>query len=159
MSLTGKSVITVFTAVVSFSTIQVFAQSDSTTSSKLIILDNTTALVQPATQLNYIGEIKGRSYIKMTLRPLETTGSQTEETRGLEQYKGSYYESVSGKTYTLTGNFDTRTKTWNLKCYNNLKQYVSFFQGRETAEDVIEGVWKNKHQSLNFYLFRKDDKN
>ena len=159
MSLSGKSAITVLTAVVSFSTAQVFAQADSSASRKLIILDKTTTLIQPASALNYIGEIKGRSYIKLTLHPLEKRGAQTDETTGIEQYKGSYYESVSGKTYTLTGSFDPGTKIWNLKCYNSRKQYVSLFQGRETSEDVIEGVWKNKHQSLSFYLFKKDTQN
>lgn len=159
MSLSGKSVITVFTAVVSFSTVQVFAQSDSSASRKLIILDKTTTITQPASALNYIGEIKGRSYIKLTLHPLGKGGVQAGETTSIEQYKGSYYESVSGKTYTLTGSFDPGTKIWNLKCYNSRKQYVSLFQGRETSEGVIEGVWKNKHQGLTFYLFKKENKN
>ncbi|WP_374165489.1 hypothetical protein [Arcticibacter sp. MXS-1] len=108
--------------------------------------------------LNYIGEIKGRSYIKLSLEPVE--GQANENTVLTEiktkTFKGSYYEAASGKNYSVTATYEMSSQSWNIKSYNSRKQYVANFQGRETAEGVIEGAWKNKHENASFYLFKKE---
>ncbi len=105
--------------------------------------------------ISYIGEIKGRSYIKITLEPLREELLQSGKNKNLIQYKGACYEAANDKTYAVTATFNPEDGSWKIKCYNKYGQYVSFFQGRETSEESIEGTWKDKRQSLIFYLFKK----
>lgn len=118
---------------------------------EVIILNKNTPLKR-ATTLTYIGEIKGRSYIKIILEPVQTTlGSE------LMSVRGTCYEAATGKTHPISGTIDTETGSWNLKCLNNKKQTIYTFKGRENFEGTIEGDWKSKHAGLSFYLFKKDD--
>ncbi len=104
--------------------------------------------------ISYIGEIKGRSYIKITLEPVSEESLQPKD-KDMIQYKGACYEAANDKTYGVTATFNAEDGSWKIKCYNKYGQYVSLFQGRETSEECIEGSWKDKHQNLIFYLFKK----
>lgn len=118
---------------------------------EVIVLDKNTPLKR-ITTLTYIGEIKGRSYIKIILEPVQTTaGSETTSVRG------TCYEAATGKTLPVAGTIDRETGSWNLRCLNNKKQTIYTFKGRENFEGTIEGDWKSKHAGLSFYLFKKED--
>lgn len=118
---------------------------------EVIILDNNTPLKRPTT-LTYIGEIKGRSYIKIILEPVQKTeGSE------IMSVRGTCYEAASGKTHPMSGTIDPETGSWNLRCLNEKRQTIYTFKGRENFEGTIEGDWKSKHAGLSFYLFKKED--
>lgn len=117
---------------------------------EVIILDG-KAPSKKNTTLTYIGEIKGRSYIKILLEPLQTSA-----TSDLISVRGTCYEAASGKTYPISGSIDPETGSWSLKCLNHKKQTVYTFRGRENFEGTIEGDWKSKHAGLSFYLFKKE---
>ncbi|EOR94655.1 hypothetical protein ADIARSV_2253 [Arcticibacter svalbardensis MN12-7] len=59
----------------------------------------------------------------------------------------------------MSGDFNSQTRIWHLKCVNSKKQTIYTFQGRENYEGTIEGSFKAKGGSLAFYLFKKDDYN
>lgn len=107
--------------------------------------------------LTYIGEIKNRSYIKMTLVPAPGTKDQPEQ-KEQQLYKGSYYEAKNGKVYQLSAILNTARLTWEIKGYNVRRQYVCHFSGKENESGGIEGTWRNKSQTLPFYLFKKSEK-
>jgi len=119
---------------------------------EVIILDKNTPLKRTST-LTYIGEIKGRSYIKIILEPVQNTaGSETMSVRG------TCYEAASGKTHPMSGTIDPETGNWNLRCLNGKRQTIYTFKGRENFAGTIEGDWKSRHTGLSFYLFKKEDK-
>ncbi len=118
---------------------------------EVIILDKNTPLKRTTT-LTYIGEIKGRSYIKIILEPVQTTGGSE-----MISVRGTCYEAASGKTHPMAGTIDSETGSWNLRCLNNKRQTIYTFKGRENFEGTIEGDWKSKHAGLSFYLFKKED--
>ncbi len=109
-----------------------------------------------ATRLVYVGEIKGRSYIKMSLTPANDD-KDAPKADHLLYYKGSYYEAKSGKIYQLTVIYNTEKGTWEIKGYNTRRQYVCHFSGKDTENEGIDGTWRNKTSSLNFYLFKKNN--
>ena len=147
-----------FILVPSFLSLSVSAQQPAQADNNRAIILNGDSTPKPdPLELSYIGEIRQHSYIKITLRPVEGTGSEnpTTEKRSLQKYKGEYYEAVNGRTYKVEALFDSETRNWTIKCYNDKKQYVAYFQGRETLDETIEGSWKTKKRSLPFYLLRK----
>lgn len=117
---------------------------------EVIILDKNTPLKR-STTLTYIGEIKGRSYIKILLEPLQASATSDQI-----PVRGTCYEAASGKTYPVSGTIDPGTGDWNLRCLNTKKQTVYTFRGRENFEGTIEGNWKSRHAGLSFYLFKKE---
>ncbi len=125
----------------------------------VIILNDKTIIIRANKTLNYIGEIKGRSYIRIILDTDETpTRVDRENESDPLHYKGTCYEAASNKSYSITASYLSESQTWDIRCYNSRKQYVSNFHGRETSEGTIEGTWKNKHKAHTFYLFKKENK-
>lgn len=156
-STVGVLVIFLITELV-FSAGNLHAQQTGTDQKDVQVLDNNNQEISPSI-VNYIGEIKGHSYIKLTLYPLEQkVNDEGGEKDNHLHFKGSYYEAVNGKSYPVNVDFDSENRTWYIKCYNRRNQFIAAFQGRETSEDTIEGIWKSKNKSLTFYLFRKESK-
>lgn len=150
-----KIFIILITAVIALTGENAFAQQpESSTSGEVIILNDNIPVATTRT-LNYIGEIKGHSYIKITLEPVNSSAESPDKNSNMLEYKGAYYEAVNGKTYAVKGAYNSDDHSWYIKCYNKKGQFIYSFQGRETAEDIIEGTWKSKHRSATFYLFKK----
>ncbi len=101
----------------------------------------------------FVGEIKGRSYIKMSLQP-----ASARSTNVMILYRGAYYEAAKDRTYTLIGTFNTTNRVWYIKCFNAKKQCFASFQGREREDGYIDGTWQQFNQTLPFYLFKRDTK-
>lgn len=116
----------------------------------VIVLDKDTPLKREAS-VTYIGEIKGRTYVKIIFEQLAPADGS-----GLIPVRGTCYEAASGKTYPVSGTIDSENGIWNLKCLNNKKQTIYTFTGREDFEGTIEGNWKSRHTGLSFYLFKKE---
>lgn len=124
----------------------------------VIVLDDNTP-INRNTALNYIGEIRGRSYIKVILNPSELSELESNSSKSVILVKGTCYEAASGNTFIMNGDFNPQTRIWHLKCVNSKKQTIYTLQGRENYEGTIEGSFKAKHLNLTFYLFKKDDYN
>ena len=107
-----------------------------------------------ADRLVYLGEIKGKSYIKMSMCP--ANGKAFDDNTIIYTYKGRYYEAISGKTYPLIGYFDRGTHMWNIKSIGNHNKTIAIFSGKESREGEITGTWKNKEGIFNFYLRREN---
>ncbi|WP_256009021.1 hypothetical protein [Desertivirga xinjiangensis] len=105
-----------------------------------------------AQQLLYIGEIKGKSYIKIKLQPVHTPSIYGAGNSEVLKYKGSYYESVSGKFYPVTGDFDPELRTWTFICFNKDNQPIFSFSGKQAPDGGITGTWKSKNTTRLFYL-------
>ena len=136
----------------------VIAQNTTNPQKDVIVLDGNSQRNRN-TSLNYIGEIKGRSYIKVILNPLMGNESQSSSTNDIIWVKGTCYEAASGNTFVMDGNFNPQTRIWKLKCINSQKQTIYTFHGRENYEGTIEGSFEVKRRTLAFYLFKKDDYN
>ena len=132
------------------------AQNNTDSQQDVIVLNNNTH-IQRNTSLNYIGEIKGRSYIKVILTPSQSTDLEANYTDIPVLFKGTFYEAASGNTFVMNGDFNPQTRIWHLKCFNSKKQTIYIFQGRENYEGTIEGSFKAKRGSLSFYLFKKEE--
>lgn len=106
-----------------------------------------------ADELAFIGEVKGRSYIKVVLHPVKSLSStDVNEIDATLNYRGSYYESVSGKKYVLTASFTPQSREWTFRCFNPNNQAVYFFKGKQKPDGSIEGTWKSSHSTHAFYL-------
>lgn len=106
----------------------------------------------------YIGEIKGRSYIKLSLRPVRDDDKLPEpRLKNKPQFYGSCYEAASNKFYELVGTYNSDTRAWEIKGYNIRRQYVCLFSGRQDADGNIDGTWKNKRSVHSFYVYGKSD--
>lgn len=117
------------------------------------------SLKKEQTPVLYIGEIKGRSYVKISLRPSRPDDKLKEPTTpNTSQYYGSCYEAASNKVYELTASYYEETGKWEIKGYNIRRQYVCLFSGKEDSDGNIAGFWRNKHSTFSFYLFLKDKK-
>ncbi|WP_139125843.1 hypothetical protein [Arcticibacter eurypsychrophilus] len=136
----------------------VIAQNTANPQQDVIILDNNTP-IKRNTSLNYIGEIKGRSYIKVVLNPSVVDDLKSNSSNNIILVKGTCYEAASGNTFIMDGDFNTQTRIWHLKCVNSKRQTIYTFQGRENYEGTIEGSFKARRGSLAFYLFKKDNYN
>jgi len=120
---------------------------------EVIVLDKDTPLKRNSIS-TYIGEIKGRTYIKIIFEQFSTSAEST-----LLSIRGTCYEAASGKTYPISGFIDPETGIWNIRCLNDKKQTVYTFKGKENFEGTIEGDWKSRHAGLPFYLFKKESPN
>lgn len=105
-----------------------------------------------AQQLLYIGEIKGKSYIKIKLQPIHISSIYAAGSSEVLKYKGTYYESVSGKFYPVTGDFDPELRTWTFICFNKDNQPIFSFSGKQAPDGGIVGTWKSKNSTRSFYL-------
>ena len=103
-------------------------------------------------KLSFIGEVKGKSYIKIILFPVEVLSVFDIENTSALKYKGSYYESISGRKFVLTAEFSPESRTWTFRCFNSNNQPVFIFSGKQNADGVIDGVWKSKKSVHPFYL-------
>ncbi len=103
----------------------------------------------------FLGEIKGVSYVKMTLvSASEAAGAYSRS--NLINYKGSYYEAVSGKTYPVIGVFNTETREWLLKSFATDNSIFGIFSGKQGLDGNIEGYWKLKEKKYRFYLKKQE---
>ncbi|WP_207429665.1 hypothetical protein [Pedobacter sp. SYSU D00535] len=112
--------------------------------------ESTPSIKTRISELSFVGEIQGISYIRMTLT--EVQQKTTFSSRAILKYKGSYYEAVSGKTFALVGSFDTDKRSWSFKCFDSQNVNVSSFIGKQGVDGTIKGVWKQKKASFPFYL-------
>ena len=114
--------------------------------------DASVELAGPKTLSNrllLLGEIKGISYIKVTLRDLEDERSYSESSNILK-YRGSYYESITGKTYSIVGLYNSETRLWTLQSFDSDNTPFGLFTGKQTIEGDITGDWKLKEKSYPF---------
>lgn len=103
-------------------------------------------------RLSFIGEVKGKSYIKIVLSPIPGSAVYKSGSSDVLKYKGSYYESVTGKKYSLTGNFNLESRIWTFRCFNRYNQPVFIFSGKQKIDGSVEGMWKSKKLTHPFYL-------
>ena len=98
---------------------------------------------------NYIGEIVGFSYAKVSL---ESSLENNNYNPDILPVKGTYFEAVSGKTYRLIGSYNAGTFQWKLDCFDKNNKFNSVFAGKEDTDGNIEGTWTNKINTYKFYL-------
>ncbi|WP_207534987.1 hypothetical protein [Desertivirga arenae] len=103
-------------------------------------------------KLSFIGEVKGRSYIKIELRPLKKANEFVSENDTYLRYHGSYFESVSGKKYVMTADFSAEERSWIFRCFNSSNRLVYILKGKQKQDGDIDGTCKSKTKSSSFYL-------
>jgi len=103
-------------------------------------------------KLCFIGEVKGRSYVKIELHPIKSSGEFVSDDNELLKYKGTYYESASARKYVLTAVFSADDRSWTFRCFNSSNRQVFIFKGKQKQDGDIEGTWHSKFKSYAFYL-------
>ena len=103
-------------------------------------------------RLHFIGEVRGRSYIKLELIPIQTSSDFVSGENEVLRYKGTYYESVNGRKYTLTAVFNAEDRSWTFRCFNASNRQIYIFKGKQKADGDIDGTWRSKSHSYPFYL-------
>jgi hypothetical protein len=109
------------------------------------------ARIQNTFKLQFVGEIIGYSYLKMSLESTEYAKSYKSGTTAL---RGSYYEARSSSTYKIIGSYNGSTNIWKLDCFDRNNILTSVFLGKTNSEDILEGTWTSKTISRKFYLKR-----
>ena len=103
-------------------------------------------------QLCFIGEVRNKSYVKVRLFPVEVSSVYEGEEAAVLKYKGSYYESVSGRKYVIFAEFEPESRVWTFRCFNSNNQPVFLFSGKQNTDGSIEGTWRSKKNVHPFYL-------
>ena len=103
-------------------------------------------------KLCFIGEVKGRSYVKIELHPIKSSGEFVSDDNELLKYQGTYYESASARKYVLTAVFSADDRSWTFRCFNSSNHQVFIFKGKQKQDGDIEGTWHSKFKSYAFYL-------
>lgn len=103
-------------------------------------------------KLAFIGEVKGRSYIKIDLRPVKKSSEFVSENDSFLRYQGTYFESVTGKKYILTADFSAEDRAWTFRCFNTANRLVFILKGKQKQDGDIDGTCKGNAKSYSFYL-------
>ena len=102
--------------------------------------------------ISFIGEVKRHSYIKLDLEPVKISSEFIAEGDDQLKYKGSYYESATGRKYRVTGVFSVESRSWTFRCFNSANREVFVFKGKQKQDGSIDGIWWSKGKKYVFYL-------
>lgn len=100
----------------------------------------------------FIGEIKGYSYIKVELEPVNISSEFIAEGDDQLKYKGTYFESATGRKYRVTGVFSVEGRSWTFRCFDTNNREVFVFKGKQEQDGRIEGMWLSNAKKHSFYL-------
>ncbi|WP_207422344.1 hypothetical protein [Desertivirga brevis] len=118
----------------------------------LAVQENPSQTERIDERLAFIGEVKGRSYIKIDIRPIKKSGEFAAENESFLRYQGTYFESVTGNKYTVTADFSAEDRVWTFRCFDTNNCLVYVLKGKQKQDGDIDGTCKAKLKSYSFYL-------